>query len=92
MSYDYSAYISDGVRGANWVATDLWIAAVGLSGTMDLGDVHRIMSGEREPTRHEYTVLVHALNERYQDLGLNHPTNYWEELPGSEHLTTPAMV
>jgi hypothetical protein len=81
VSYDYSAYISDGVRGANWVATDLWIAAVALAGNIDLGDIHRIMSGEREPTRHEYTVLVHALNERYQDLGLNHPMNYWDELP-----------
>ena len=80
-SFDFAAYIADGVRAVNWIPTDLWIAAVGLSGVMGLADIRRILSGEHEPTRHEYTVLAQALNERFQDLGLDHPMNYWDELP-----------
>jgi len=38
-----------------------------------LGEIRRIMSGEREPTRHEYTRARYSLNERYRDLGQDIP-------------------
>jgi hypothetical protein len=72
-SFDFSAYLRDGLRGANWVTTDLWIAAVGIGGSMNLKDVQNITSGQREPSRREYDVLAVALNEQYLDLGQNHP-------------------
>jgi hypothetical protein len=79
--FDYSGYLRDGLRGANWFVTDLWIAAVGIGGSMDLKDVQNIASGQREPSRREYDVLAVALNEQYLDLGQNHPMNSWDELP-----------
>jgi len=81
VSFDFAAYLTDGLRGANWANADLWIATVGLGGRLDLSDVRNIMSGRRDPSRQEYNVLALALNEQYHDLGKDHPLHYWDELP-----------
>jgi hypothetical protein len=81
MTFDFAGYLSDGLRSLNWVTADLWIAATGLAGFMSLGDVRQITGGEREPSETEYDVLALALNEEFTDRGLNHPVNYWQELP-----------
>jgi len=80
-SFDFSTYLRDGLRGVNWVTTDLWIAAAGIGGSMNLKDVQNITSGQREPSRREYDVLAVALNEQFSDLGQNHPMTSWDELP-----------
>jgi len=81
VTFDYAAYLTDGLRGTGWVTTDLWIATVGLGGRLDLSDVRNITFGQREPSRQEYNMLALALNEQFHDLGKDHPMHYWEELP-----------
>ena len=76
VSADFASNIRHGLRSTDWVATDLWIAAVGLGGSFLLKDVHSIISGEHEPTRPEHNVLAHALNERFMELGRHQPMTY----------------
>ena len=76
MSADFAADIRHGLRSADWVATDLWIAAVGLGGNFALKDVHNIISGEHKCTRPEHNVLAHAVNERFMELGRDQPMSY----------------
>ncbi len=79
--FDLAGHLRDGVRSARWQDLDLWVAAVALGSTLALADVGHIASGARRPSRAEYEVLVTALNERLDDLGLDHPIRHWDDLP-----------
>ena len=81
MSFDVAAYLTDGLNAVNWLPVDLWIAVIGLTGRLKLGEVSDILSGERQPSEREYDLLALAINERFLDLGGDHPMNYWAELP-----------
>ena len=37
------------------------------------------------PSTHDHDVIAHAINERFVELGGNHPVEYWKDLgPDSE--------
>jgi hypothetical protein len=73
-------YLRDRLVDVGWTNADLLIATLGLSGYMLGGDINGILAGRRPPTRGEYNVIAAALNERYADLGGDHPVPPWEDL------------
>ncbi len=48
----------------------LWLSYLGLGGDASPVEVESYLAGGSEPTRREYNILAHALNERLMDLGL----------------------
>lgn len=83
-SSDPAAHLRDGLRAVGWEPSDLWIASVALGSHLALGEVTDIMLRLRTPTRGEYDVIALALNERFMDLGRDHPMTYWDDLPRRE--------
>jgi len=76
-----SSYLRSGLREAGWQNVDLWVATLAIGTGLELGDVNAITSGGREPTAGQYDAMACALNERLDDLGLNHPVTAWRDLP-----------
>ena len=58
----------------------LWLASVanGWAGAQD--DLAGVLRGARVPTPGEYDVIAQALNDRFADLGHDHPVPYAEDL------------
>ena len=79
MTFDFAAYLTDGLHSLNWVRADLWIAVTGLACFLTLGDVRKIIAGDRQSSEQEYDAL--ALNEEFTERGLHQPMNYWQQLP-----------
>ena len=57
---------------------DLWRRYVELGGMSTSDEVDSILRFEVVPTNHDHDVLAHALNERFTELGRNHPVLYAE--------------
>jgi hypothetical protein len=55
---------------------DLWIRYIALGGMKDVIEVDAYLHGLLTPTGHERDVLAHALNERFSELGRDHPVPY----------------
>lgn len=57
---------------------DLWLQYFALGGTMDMARLGTYLSDDATSTRSDsdHDALVHALNEVYGDLGLDHPIPY----------------
>lgn len=59
---------------------ELWFRFFELGGLSTSLEVEAFLYGALEPTAHEHDVLVHALNERFVELGGNHPVPYSDEI------------
>jgi hypothetical protein len=57
-------------------AHQLWLRYFGLGGMRPELEVEAIMYGALEPTALDHNRIVHALNERFSELGRNHPVAY----------------
>lgn len=57
---------------------DLWRRYVELGGMSTSEEVESILRSEVAPAPHDHDVLAHALNERFTELGRNHPVRYAE--------------
>lgn len=68
-------------RDAGLSAPDLWRRYVELGGMSTSDEVESILRLEASPTAHDHDVLAHALNERFTELGRNHPVRYAEARP-----------
>jgi hypothetical protein len=74
--------IADGVvldnarQMAGISVTDLWLRYVTIGGTATREEVGRMLRGEREFGAPQYDVFVHALNERFVELDMDHPIPY----------------
>jgi hypothetical protein len=55
---------------------DLWIDYFALGGTLDLAALTGYLRGDRTNTDSDHNIIVHALNELFQDRGQNHPVTY----------------
>ena len=58
---------------------ELWFRFFELGGLSTSLEVEAYLYGALEPTAHEHDVLVHALNERFVELGGNHPVPYSDD-------------
>jgi hypothetical protein len=59
---------------------DLWIAYFALGGTARPDEVRAYLGGGPVASM-DYDILAQAINERFIDLGGNHPVPYREDLP-----------
>lgn len=57
---------------------ELWLRYFGLGGMTPALEVEAILYGVLTTTPHDHDVVVHALNERFTELGRNHPIAYSE--------------
>lgn len=57
----------------------LWMRYFGLGGMTPALEVEAILHGALEATAPDRDRIVHALNERFTELGHNHPVPYSEQ-------------
>jgi hypothetical protein len=55
---------------------ELWSAYISLGGSASPLEMETYVFGTTEPIRKQHDILAQALNERFMDLGLDHPTPY----------------
>jgi hypothetical protein len=55
---------------------ELWLRYFTLGGTESHSDLIKLLRGDLEFGPGQYDVLVHALNERFVELEMNHPVPY----------------
>jgi hypothetical protein len=60
---------------------ELWIAYFALGGAETAGAVRAFLGSETDPPLVDFDVLAQAINEKFMDMGSNHPTPYREDLP-----------
>ena len=61
---------------------DLWLRYFELGGMDDALELEAILCGALGPSAHDREVIAHALNERFVELGGNHPVPYSESDAG----------
>jgi hypothetical protein len=55
---------------------ELWLRYFGLGGMSTGFEVEAFLYGALEPSEHDHDLIAHALNERFVELGGNHPVPY----------------
>ena len=74
--------VSEATRlDAGLTESDLWLRYFELGGMSPPATVESFMDGTTEPTDRDHDVLAQALNERFTELGRNHPVPYSEVSP-----------
>ena len=63
-------------RDASLSHGELWLRYFELGGMSSPFDLEAVLYGALEPTAHEREIIAHALNERFVELGGNHPVPY----------------
>jgi hypothetical protein len=58
---------------------ELWLRYFELGGMSTGLELEAYLYGALEPSRHDHDVIAHALNERFVELGGNHPVPYVED-------------
>jgi hypothetical protein len=58
---------------------ELWVACYSLGSTATEGELAGFLDGSRVPTSAEYNVVAQAINERFSDIGQDHPVPYAED-------------
>ena len=65
-------------RNAGLSHGDLWLRYFELGGMDDALELEAILCGAIQPSAHDREVIAHALNERFVEIGGNHPVPYSE--------------
>jgi hypothetical protein len=63
-------------RDAGLSHGELWLRYFELGGMATTLELEAVLYGALRPTDHEREVIAHALNERFVELGGNHPVPY----------------
>lgn len=70
-----------GRREVDLSMAELWWAYFALGGNATPTEVRAMVTGLRRPERLDHDILAQAINDRFLDLGLDHPVAYAPELP-----------
>jgi hypothetical protein len=62
---------------------ELWLRYFELGGMSTGLQLEAYLYGILEPTGHDHDVIAHALNERFVEMGGNHPVPYVEDEPAT---------
>lgn len=68
-------------RDARLSQAELWMRYFELGGMSTAFQVDAVLHGALIPSAHEHDMLAHALNERFVELGGNHPVPYSPDEP-----------
>ena len=79
MPNDLSDTLDRARRDAMLTIGALWLRYFELGGMGTALELEAYLYGALQPTEHEYDVLVHTLNERFVELGGNHPLPYSDD-------------
>jgi len=60
---------------------ELWMRYFELGGMDSALELQAIVYGALRPSAHDHDVIAHALNERFVELGGNHPVPYAGDAP-----------
>ena len=63
---------------------ELWLRYFELGGMSTGLQLEAYLYGALRPSRHDHDLIAHALNERFVELGGNHPVPYAEDVPGKD--------
>jgi hypothetical protein len=66
--------------------SDLWMAYVGIGGSLTSAELEEALQGRRSLSDHEHDVVAQALNDHFTSIGQDHPVAYSHEL--AEHGAT----
>ncbi len=58
---------------------ELWLRYFGLGGMTPVLEMEAVLHGALRTTPHDRDQIVHALNERFTELGRNHPIAYSDD-------------
>lgn len=58
---------------------ELWLRYFGLGGMTPALELEAMVFGALDPSTHDRDLIAHALNERFTELGCNHPVAYVED-------------
>lgn len=80
-------------REAGLSRNELWLRYFALGGMSSAVEVEAFLVSALVPTPHDHDVLAHALNERFVEMGGNHPVPYRRDStargPGSRDEAGP---
>ena len=79
MPNDLSDTLDRARREAMLTIGALWLRYFELGGMGTALELEAYLYGALQPTEHEYDVLAHTLNERFVELGGNHPIPYSDD-------------
>lgn len=71
-----STILDQARRGAGLSYWELWLRYFALGGMNNALQVEAFCYGALRPTDHDYDVIAHAINERFSELGGDHPVAY----------------
>jgi hypothetical protein len=58
---------------------ELWVRYFELGGMSTAIELEAILYGALQPSVHDHDIVAHAINERFVELGGNHPVPYLED-------------
>jgi hypothetical protein len=67
---------------------ELWIRYFGLGGMTRALELEAVCHGAMLATDPDHDRIAHALNERFTELGRNHPVPYSEDMGGTDDATS----
>jgi hypothetical protein len=68
-------------KSAGLSPNQLWMRYFGLGGMSGAVELDAMCHGAMIPSGQEHDLIAHALNERFTELGRNHPVPYTEDEP-----------
>jgi hypothetical protein len=71
-------------RNAELTRSELWLRYFELGGMSTAFQLEAFLYGALQPSSHDHDVIAQALNERFVELGGNHPVPYAEERDASQ--------
>lgn len=67
-------------RDARLTHGELWLRYFELGGMSSAVALEAFLYGALQPTAHDHDVIAHVLNERFAELGGNHPVPYSDDI------------
>ena len=67
-------------RDARLTHGELWLRYFELGGMSSAVGLEAFLYGALQPTAHDHDVIAHVLNERFAELGGNHPVPYSDDI------------
>ncbi len=74
-------------RDSGLTRRELWLRYFALGGMTEPLQLEAVMHGALRVADHEHDQIAHALNERFTELGRNHPVPYRADEPPDDDLT-----
>ena len=65
---------------AGFQVEELWTQYLALGGNEPIDRLRAFLEGSSVPSRQDYDLLAHCLNERLRDLGTDNPVPYGDDL------------